>query len=87
MSLGNLQVAIDCAQCGKTAGTPEANGQQRCVECGQFAPKAEEYCMTHEVDYEGLYAEDNHCPYCREERRIEDMRQHEMTRDPQVEPW
>jgi hypothetical protein len=24
---------------------------------------------------------------CREERRVRDMRQHEATRDPQVEPW
>ena len=87
MSLGNLQVAIDCESCGKNSGTVESGGRLRCSTCGRFGQETDEYCMVHEVDYSGIYPEDNHCPYCREERHVEEMRQHEMTRDPQVEPW
>lgn len=87
MSLGNIQVGVDCAQCGKTAGVPMANGQQRCFACGRFAEMADKYCLTHDVDYEGLYAHDSHCPICREEQRVRDERMHQMTRDPTVEPY
>jgi hypothetical protein len=87
MELGELMVAVHCPDCGKTAGKPAGNGKNRCADCGKFAPSAENYCMTHDIDYEGLYPEDNHCPLCREERNIREQRQHEITRDPQVEPW
>lgn len=87
MSLGNLQVGVDCEQCGKTAGVPMSNGQQRCFTCGRFAQEAEQYCLTHDVDYSNIYPNDPHCPMCREERRVQDMRMHQMTRDPMVEPW
>ncbi len=46
------------------------------------------YCETHELKtpaYEDTA--DPHCPYCREERRIEGERQHLMTRDPTLEPY
>jgi hypothetical protein len=47
------------------------------------------YCETHKLP--GPMHEDSvlgpHCPYCEEERIVESMRVHEMTRDPMVEPW
>ena len=48
----------------------------------------DQYCSKHDLDtpaYEDTG--DPHCPYCREERRIEAERQHMITRDPRVEPW
>ena len=46
------------------------------------------YCEIHEVvepHYKGT--NDEHCVMCREERRIEEQRIHQATRDPLVEPW
>jgi len=46
------------------------------------------YCAKHNLDspaYEDTA--DPHCPYCREESRLEAERQHMMTRDTRVEPW
>jgi len=46
------------------------------------------YCEEHELKtpmYEDTA--DPHCPYCREERRIQAERQHMLTRDRSVEPW
>lgn len=86
--LGQLYVGIDCSNCGVHGeGKPTSDGRTRCGKCGAFGSEAEEYCAEHDVHYAGLYPEDNHCPYCREEQRIRDMHRHEMTRDPQVEPW
>jgi hypothetical protein len=46
------------------------------------------YCETHDLK-EPAYknTEDPHCPYCREEARIQSERRHMMTRDRRVEPW
>ena len=86
--LGQLYVGIDCSNCGVHGeGKPAKNGRTRCGKCGAFGSEATEYCAEHDVHYEGLYPEDNHCPMCREEQRQRDALQHEMTRDPQVEPW
>jgi hypothetical protein len=86
--LGKLYVAIDCSNCGVHGeGRPTDNGRLRCGKCGAFGSEAESYCATHDIDYANIYPEDTHCPMCREERRVQEMRQHEMTRDPQVEPW
>jgi len=46
------------------------------------------YCEKHELKtpmYEDTA--DPHCPYCREERRVESERRHMLTRDRTVEPW
>ena len=46
------------------------------------------YCAKHNLDspaYEDTA--DPHCPYCREESRLEAERRHMMTRDTRVEPW
>jgi predicted amidophosphoribosyltransferase len=78
---------INCDNCGVHGeGIPD-NGRLRCGKCGQYGSEAEEYCDIHDVHYKGLYPEDNHCPMCREERRQREIRQHKMTRDPQLEPW
>lgn len=88
MPLGGLEVAVDCSQCGKGVGIPEGETLNRCLSCGRYAESADEYCLTHNIDYEGLYPEDNHCPHCREERRIESMEQERMARraDPNMHP-
>ena len=45
------------------------------------------YCEKHEVDIDSLPKDYDFCPYCREEKRIEGRRVHEMTRDPMIEPY
>lgn len=86
--MGKLYVGIDCTNCGVHGeGRPTDGGRARCGKCGRFGSEASEYCVEHDVHYAGLYPEDNHCPMCREERHIQEMHQHEVTRDPQVEPW
>lgn len=86
--LGELYVAVSCDKCGVHGeGKPADNGRVRCGKCGKFGSKAEQYCVEHDIHYKGLYPEDNHCPYCREERRQREAYQHEVTRDPQMEPW
>ncbi len=48
----------------------------------------EMYCEKHDLKspaYED--GPDPHCPYCREERRVEAERQHRITRDRTLEPW
>ena len=85
---GQLYVGVECSECGVHGeGIPADNGKTRCGKCGQFGSEATEYCAHHDLDYTGLYPEDNHCPMCREERRQREQRVHEMTRDPQIEPW
>jgi len=83
MSLGNQQVAVECDNCGKNSGTVEAGGARRCVDCGQFSEKADQYCVEHDFDYEVRGC----CPICRERQRVEAERQHMMTRDRRVEPY
>lgn len=86
--LGKLYVGIDCRNCGVHGeGIPAGNGKTRCGKCGQFASEAKEYCVRHDVHYANLYPDDNHCPYCRENRRQRELRVHDATRDPQIEPW
>lgn len=85
--LDQLYVGIECANCGVHGEGRPTGGRVRCGKCGMFGSEATEYCAEHDVNYEGLYPEDNHCPMCREEQRQRDQYVHEMTRDPQVEPW
>lgn len=42
-------------------------------------------CEIHEI--EQLPSGYDHCPICREERRIRELEIHKMTRDPTLEPW
>ena len=80
-------MGVKCGKCGVHNDGVASNGTIRCKRCGRFGEEPKEYCAEHDVHYKDLYPEDNHCPMCREERRIRDMRQHEATRDPQMEPW
>jgi len=80
-------IAVECDSCGRSATGTKSDSGLHCGKCGRFAQEADEYCAIHDVDYKGLYPQDNHCPACREERRIRDERQHMMTRDVTVEPW
>jgi hypothetical protein len=46
------------------------------------------YCEQHDLQspaYEDTA--DPHCPYCREEARIQAEERHRITRDRRVEPW
>lgn len=86
--LGELYVGVRCGNCGVHGeGIPTDGGRTRCGKCGQFGERAEQYCAKHDINYAGLFPEDNHCPLCREERRQREMEMHEVTRDPRVEPW
>ena len=85
-NLGTLYVTIDCDQCGITDGVPVSENTNRCVECGRYASdEADICCAKHEVR-ESPYPSGG-CPYCEQEQHRRDMIEHEMTRDPQVEPW
>lgn len=79
-------IAVDCPDCGKGRGVKTPHGNK--CSCGNFAPEAKDYCLTHQLDYEGLFTRDNHCPKCREERRVEEMEMemHERRADPRMHP-
>lgn len=47
----------------------------------------ENYCEQHDVDIDALPADYDFCPYCREESKREAELQHQVTRDPTLEPW
>lgn len=84
--LGRLEVGIDCSNCGITKGHPVSDSLNRCVDCGRFASDDPDVCcLIHELR-ESPYPS-GECPYCEEERNIRAQRQHQMTRDPTMEPW
>lgn len=80
---------VRCSDCGPTLGTTAGidQGGLRCRSCGQFAEPCPTYCAKHEVYWGGLTGYD-HCPACREERRVEAQRQEEMARraNPRMHP-
>ena len=73
--------AVECSEHGKTRGTTAGidQGGLRCNECGRFAKPAVGYCAKHGVNWGDIGGYD-HCPKCREERRIEEERQEIMSR-------
>ena len=87
MKLGVIHVGIDCENCGITKGVVVDDNLNRCVECGQFASDdtSDVCCLQHEIRNSPYPS--GECPYCEEERRIRAERQHQMTRDPMVEPY
>jgi hypothetical protein len=86
-TLGRLQVGIDCESCGITKGLVVSENVNRCIECGRFASDdtSDVCCVRHEVR-DSPYPS-GQCPYCERERDRRAQRQHEMTRDPTLEPY
>jgi len=82
-----MNIGVKCSKCGIHPNGVASNGSLRCNQCGRFGEEPDEYCAKHDIHYKGLYPDDNHCPQCREERRIQEMERERMTRDPMVEPY
>lgn len=84
--LGRLMVSILCENCGFVQGTPEGDNLNRCCHCGRFASDNPDVCcLKHEIR-ESPYPSGT-CPYCEMERSRQAQIQHQMTRDPTLEPW
>jgi hypothetical protein len=84
--LGRLEVTTLCQNCNDfTIGVP-AGDNDRCTECGCYTSQDPDVCCTvHEVR-ESPYPS-GMCPYCQQERDRQAQIQHEMTRDPTLEPY
>lgn len=86
-TLGKLTVTTYCTGCDDfTRGVP-VNGStlDRCTQCGRYASTDKVACAQHELR-ESPYPT-GECPMCEMERDRRAQIQHEMTRDPRVEPW
>ena len=84
--MGRLLVDTLCGNCGFVTGVPAGDNLNRCTECGRFASDNPDVCcVRHEVRRSPYPS--GECPICEQEQHRRDMIQHEMTRDPQVEPW
>jgi len=85
--LGRLETSTYCKNCGDfVIATPEGESLNRCTDCGAFATDSPDVCCKIHELRESPYPS-GECPYCEEERRIQAERQHQMTRDPTLEPY
>jgi hypothetical protein len=85
--LGRLETVTYCKRCDDfTIATPEGESLNRCTSCGSYATDDPDVCCTvHEVRSSPYPS--GECPYCEMERDRQAQIEHEMTRDPRVEPW
>ena len=69
---------VYCPDCG--------HGQHVRTDGGQeTGGESEQACARHDID--ALPSGYDRCPYCERERHREALIEHEMTRDPTLEPW
>lgn len=84
--MGKLLIDTHCDNCGFVKGVAANNSSLRCTSCGRYSTDDPDVCCARHEVRRSPYST-GECPICEQERHRQDMIQHEMTRDPQVEPW